>query len=203
MSDDEQRDTDTARTTREGAAPTTVGLIRSSFFVLFLLLSSSSKDFLGFAREFELLHKYVTQHDLKQIFSNVLRDMPNAGEGGPGEITNLTGGGLAAGGTGATSAMNVNSALEKAGKAAIKRAAGDFDGATGGSVGGPGDDDSKDGGPPAKELSYRQFLELLAAISFYVHRNPYYSLPNRVEKFILTVLAARKKLPTKIFRSAI
>jgi hypothetical protein len=69
-------------------------------------------------------------------------------------------------------------------------------------AGGLGDDD-KESGQPAKELSYRQFLELLAAISFYVHRNPYYSLPDRVEKFIVTVLASRKKLPSKVFRSAI
>ena len=74
---------------------------------------------------------------------------------------------------------------------------------TGGIGGGDDDDDSGGPGQPSKELSYRQFLELLAAVSHYVVRNPYYALHDRVDKFIVSVLASRKKLPAKVYRSAV
>jgi hypothetical protein len=68
------------------------------------------------------------------------------------------------------------------------------------------DDDTSSSTAPAslpKELTYRSFLELLAAVSHYVIRNPYYSTHDRVDKFILSVLASRKKLPQKVYRSAV
>lgn len=74
---------------------------------------------------------------------------------------------------------------------------------TGGIGGGDDDDDGGGPGQPSKELSYRQFLELLAAVSHYVVRNPYYALHDRVDKFIVSVLASRKKLPAKVYRSAV
>jgi len=159
-------------------------------------------DFLGFAREFELLHKYVTQHDLKQLFSHALR------EGGMAE---------AAANANATVAAAVAAAAAAAGPPA---AGAGSSGAVGvadpskrqlGSPGGPSSstitaDDDDDGSGPAsvpKELNYRCFLELLAAVSHYVIRNPYFALHDRVDKFILSVLASRKKLPQKVYRSAV
>lgn len=142
-------------------------------------MTMTFNDFLGFAREFELLHKYVTQHDLKQLFSNVIRDMPSGSGSGDAEVTNLTGGGINMAGSTQPAGANSNTPMDKAG------------------------DDDASGNAPAKELSYKQFLELLAAVSFYVVRNPYYALHDRVERFISSVLASRKKLPQKTFRSAI
>jgi hypothetical protein len=144
----------------------------------------------------------VTQHDLKQLFSNVIRDMSGGSGAADPDVTNLTGGGIA---TPSTGVPTLAAAMEKASKTAIKRvttivgAAAGIDDATASA------DDDRDSavGAPAKELSYRQFLELLAAVSHYVIRNPYYALHDRVEKFIISVLASRKKLPAKIYRSAV
>lgn len=120
------------------------------------------------------------------------------------EVVNLTGvGAPSTVSTGNTPTLAA--ALEKAGKAAVKRVLSIDDvGASGGAAtsGSTGAEDDRDAAA-AKELSYRQFLELLAAVSHYVIRNPYLALHDRVDKFINTVLASRKKLPAKVYRSAV
>jgi hypothetical protein len=151
-------------------------------------------DFLGFAREFELLHKYVTQHDLKQLFSHAVR------EGGAAEAAAAA---LAAGNAVVAAAVAAAAAASVPG--AQGAAVGPSDGGTANKRAEEDDDTSSSNAPASvpKELTYRSFLELLAAVSHYVIRNPYFSTHDRVDKFILSVLASRKKLPQKVYRSAV
>ena len=118
----------------------------------------------------------------------MVRDLPSTA-GVEAEITNLTGGGIAAPTQNSTTTNSTSSNPTNLVSTSTSSSSSTVD------------DDPLGG--PSKELSYKQFLELLAAVSHYVIRNPYFALHDRVEKFIATVLASRKKLPTKTFRSAI
>jgi hypothetical protein len=53
---------------------------------------------------------------------------------------------------------------------------------------------------PYKELNYRQFLELIVALSHYAIRNPYLTAHDRVLNFLEDVIASRKR-PTKSYRN--
>ena len=59
---------------------------------------------------------------------------------------------------------------------------------------------TRDAHVAGKELSYRQFLEFVTGIAHFTQRNPYYTLHDRVDKFIIQHLKSRK-LPIKTYRN--
>jgi len=158
-----------------------------------LFMTMTFNDFLGFTRDFELLHKYVTQHDLKLLFGCVVKETAAANaitfDGSdpailPSHDKNRVMYGDASGRSGSDHDGSEDMHVPVGGSSS-------------GAMASSGD------GSSSKDLSYHQFLEMLAAVSHYVIRNPYYAVHDRVEKFIVCVLASRKKLPTKVYRSAV
>ena len=137
------------------------------------------QDFISFTKDYELLVSYFTVHDLRGIYNNIVSDAHIAAS-----IENLS------------------------------------DRRAGGGGGGRGAADGKRGKVPSEfraqfrsrrsrvfcprageDLSYREFLEFLASISCFVVRNPYLTVHDRLDKFVVQHLKSRP-LPSKSFRTA-
>lgn len=161
----------------------------------------------------------MTQHDLKQLFAHCLKEVgPVTGPDGNTTLSAAqalaqaqaqalaaaASAGQGANGGAADAAgpvLSKRSSLPSGALNLLGLANGSSSNSGAGGSGGGGEDD--EGESHSKELSYRHFLELLAAVSHYVIRNPYVAVHDRVDKFILSVLASRKKLPAKVYRSAV
>jgi hypothetical protein len=196
---------------------------------LFVAFVAPTQDFLRFAKDYGLLNTHVTHHDITRLFISIQKDAATQAAAAQAQAAQAQAGASSAGSggfglsdptlvVGSSSALDVKSpagpmtsgaaALAASAAAAAAVAAGgrpsidaanlaqELKASIAAAIGTP---TNADGSPVRDSLSYREFLEFLAAAACFVVRNPFLVLWDRIDKFFTMIKTV--PLPPRNFRA--